>query len=488
MEAVKIAMKNTDSSQKDSENVKCTRNESGSTDIQEEDLKSDIQKKLSMTSCPYTWGMEKLLTDNVFEWEDTDREEILSEIMGIMMMLLKANVYDNKKKIDDALEEIQKAEDVFKLLLGSIPDDQKYLLNVLRHIIFSTKGHVLYGAKQFKEAQIALKETYVHNVLNLTDKELGSLYGCQAIAWSLFRINTGQKTLELVKRAIEKDNKNAHWYFFLGKTLRRLRRFNLYRTFPSNEEMEAFGKAFSLSQCPTMGIYYAQSKAESKQQFEARSIYTQIFNLEQKSFKVQLRLALGFIRLRMSTEAKQCLNLAGRENPENVTYLHYMGMYLDLCCKKSKEALDYYKLAGERGNSASYWSYMSCMRKLNKNYNPREDLCKMLDKCEEDDNVLKQKLLLHIAECYEYMDRDMNQAAEYYLKAVTIDPKGAILNEHSSILNCTHLNAWNSIEHNVLRRLADKNSILYKELMNFCRRRKEYEKLPFTKELQNIAL
>lgn len=159
-----------------------------------------------------------------------------------------------------------------------------------------------------------------------------TLNGCKSIAWSKYKEagEFGIKNVIEFSQLSIKDNGNCDvWHFVLGKNLRRLRRMENFLTKPTKKEELAFQKAYQLSKEPTFGIYLAQMHKEKRDRNRALKIYKEIYNSKPESASINLRLALGFIRLGCLPLAKKCLDFAESRVPDDSMFLHYKGIYLE---------------------------------------------------------------------------------------------------------------------------------------------------------------
>lgn len=161
-----------------------------------------------------------------------------------------------------------------------------------------------------------------------TPVNLSTLNGCKSVAWSVFHESGMENAISFARAALQ-DNPNCPmWHFILGKNLRRFRRSQqAISSYPSTEEMTAFATAYNLAKNPLFGIYLAQAYQENRDILVSDKYLMDVFEMKSKNCKIQLRLALSFLRKRKFDQAKACLDYAEKHIPDSSMFLHYKGMY-----------------------------------------------------------------------------------------------------------------------------------------------------------------
>lgn len=163
-----------------------------------------------------------------------------------------------------------------------------------------------------------------------SDKKcISTLKGCKGVAWYKFERKEKGKAEIFFREAINDNPKCHFWYFYLGQKLRDIRRDLKIDTKLTEEEVECFKKAYSLSTNLHIKIWTAQMYRENRNNSEALDIYEEVFNIISKKTTTEtilLRLALGFIQFRKFEKAKVCLDRAESTNRKSM-FNHYMANY-----------------------------------------------------------------------------------------------------------------------------------------------------------------
>lgn len=205
-------------------------------------------------------------------------------------------------------------------------------LQVLENVYKGTKCFLLFEENEFDEIDKILKTLNEDINYNENAKDRSTLNGCKSIAWSKYKdagIDSLKTALNFADEAI-KDNLNCDvWHFMAGKNLRRIRRLGNFLSKPTRLEQSKFQRAYELSKEPTFGIYLAQLYKELNYRDQALKTYKEIYYSHPESSSINLRLALGFIRLGQLPLAKNCLDFAEKRVPDDSMFLHYKGIYLE---------------------------------------------------------------------------------------------------------------------------------------------------------------
>ncbi|XP_015591883.1 uncharacterized protein LOC107266175 isoform X2 [Cephus cinctus] len=299
--------------------------------------------QLHRLSCPFTWEMknvvstpESLLLDysqSESNWNiETDKELGSFTLMKLMYSVMVAFENAEKGGLKEAMQKIKESEEIF-IKLQSMPNGIS--IKAVDHIIKSTKCFILKEMKRFSDVTNILKS------IDSCDKEkleIGTLYGCQSIAWSFYFAAECDKAIQNASRAIDLNSDNGLWHFILGKSLRRQRKFFNFGTKLTLREQTSFKNAFDLLPTnPYVGIYCAQMYRESYDLKNAKRAYTKVLAMKPDSCDIYLKLALGFIRTKSCEKASECLKYVASRTPKDKTYLHYIGIYLEKCEKDYKK-------------------------------------------------------------------------------------------------------------------------------------------------------
>lgn len=203
---------------------------------------------------------------------------------------------------------------------------EQVCIDTVNHIIQSTKYHVLVKLENFvgnDNSQEKLKpfEPLVSVI------SISTLNGCKSMAWSIFHETGMKKATSFARLASFGNQRCSMWHFMLGKNVRRFRRETAFSSFPSEEEVSSFLKAYEIWKNPQYGIYVAQVYTEKDEYELAKEVYMEVFRAFPRNIKIQLRLALVLLRERDLPKAKLCLDFVEQHCPESPMYLHYRGLF-----------------------------------------------------------------------------------------------------------------------------------------------------------------
>ena len=157
--------------------------------------------------------------------------------------------------------------------------------------------------------------------------ERSTIHACRSIGWSKYHRLGSEEAVKFIRLALKENPNCGLWQFILGKNLRRMRRDLSIGAVPSDEERRAFLKAYEKSKNTVFQLFVAQMYREAKYNQQAANMYLQILDSRPTSRTINLRLALGFIRLFKLDLAKKCLDRLAEECQDDSMYLHYTGMY-----------------------------------------------------------------------------------------------------------------------------------------------------------------
>ncbi|XP_046467556.1 uncharacterized protein [Neodiprion pinetum] len=424
-----------------------TADEETVSSASQESLEIDTNRQFRMElSCPFTWDMEdtiksriKLLDTIEYRLETvTDIQDDFPEFVVIYHLLL---VYENTLN-DELSAATQCIMDAEKCLTDI--KEKKTLVNVenvLQHILIGTKYHVLKKLEQLKEANDLLKR--ICPIDGMNNVELAMLNGCKCLAWSLYNATDKLKAITYAQKAIEYETDNGKWYFLLGKNYRRLRRRdNSLANRPNQQEAKAFETAYKFSKRVLFGVSLAQMYRESGNYDEANKIYEQIYALKPNCTKVQLQLALGFIRMKKCRLAKNCLDFVAEKMPNSPAYAHYMGIYEEKCNRNFETALPYYTAAIQGTNFAAECQYMKCKKIVEGDWDPLPYMLELLNKYAQDSDHVKQQINITIGSYYLFEMQDILNACQYITNAIKIKPNAKALREHFDLFRGYRVNIY----------------------------------------------
>ncbi|XP_032689736.1 uncharacterized protein LOC116852999 [Odontomachus brunneus] len=397
------------------------------------------KEKLSKLHCPFTWDiLDSVIRYNMTHLNSKDNEiddEEACTLEMLMRTLLKC-YKGTLSKDDNTAQDIQKAEDF--LLQLQRETNLSQTIRAIEHVFYATKCFFLYETENLDE----LKEI-LDNIINtdsFSAEEIGILHGCQSVVWSCLHDYGMHMAVDNAKKAIEMNQDCALWHFILAKNLRRQRRIlNLSSEVTSLEEKH-FELAYAISSDNLVfGIYYLQMCMEKFHKYERNENYymrkvanekkvlklaKSMLSLKPSSYKVLLKLALMFLRITNTDEllsAKECLDAVEEMAPNNSTFLHYTGMLYE-GCGEFRDALKYYKKAADHNNFVAELAYIRYGWETGE-LQPLPHLLRMLKKYERSVKERQISMFLAIAVAYYSLYDDKVNAAEYFLKALTVDPQ-----------------------------------------------------------------
>lgn len=405
---------------------------------EERKQEESIKTKLSKLHCPFTWEiLDSMLKHDIMRLNNNmDKDDIENEVSCPLEMLIKLLLKCHKAVLsadnEEGKEIIAKAENI--LIQLQQEQELSRTIRAVEHVFYATKCFLLYDAEEINELEEILEN--IIDIDNFSDEELGTLYGCQSIVWSCLSDFGMDKAVETSKKAVEKNQDGAMWHFILGKNLRRQRRSINISSDVSDAEKKHFEIAYAISKNQVFGIYFLQMRMESFHKLKGRGDYMRktanerqvlkiakdILATKPTNLKVLLKLTLMFLRADVSDEtmaAKECLDAIEEMAPNNSTYLHYTAMFYKQC-GDYKEAVKYFKKAADCNNFVAELSYIQYGWETGE-IEPLPHLLRMLKKYQHLIVERQIAMLLAIAISYHSL-QDITNAAEYFLKALTIDP------------------------------------------------------------------
>lgn len=203
-------------------------------------------------------------------------------------------------------------------------------LDVVFCIMQNTKYYALKATEYYTEGQAPMDKMELE--LNDSPENASTLCGCKSVAWSTFYEYGMEHAISFARSAIHDNPNCSTWHFILGKNLRRYRRLYIpLSSMPSSEEIESFSKSYDLSLNPLYGIYLAQAHYENTDCETSKKIYMKVHEAKPKNIKIQLRLALCFLRIKDLNAAKGCLDYVEKFDSECKMLWHYKGIYYIKC-------------------------------------------------------------------------------------------------------------------------------------------------------------
>ncbi|XP_077275143.1 uncharacterized protein LOC143904377 [Temnothorax americanus] len=411
---------------------------------------TSIKAKLSTLHCPFTWELlDCMIKQSTIKNDEDDRavdDETAHPLERLLISLSKCYEAVSSADNDEATRWIEKAGEI----LMEIQQEKDFhrTIRAIEHVFYATKCFFLYDANDMDGVDEILPN--IIDTEDFSDIESGALYGCRSVLWSRLKDYGMDKAVDAARKAVEKNQDCALWHFILAKNLRRQRRLINVSSNVSNTEREHFEIAYAMSKNPVFGIYYLQMRIErfyifSKErgyltrknanEREVIKLAKEILKAKPNNSKVLLRLAKMF--LRASTDerlsAKECLDAVNEIAPNNSTCLHYTAMLYEES-GDYKEALKYFKKAAERENFVAELCYIRYGWEVGE-LEPLPHLLRMLKKYEHSVKERQISILLAIAVTYYSLHKDVPNAADYFLKALAVDPPNGKFKTHYKYLD-----------------------------------------------------
>ncbi|XP_011866531.1 PREDICTED: uncharacterized protein LOC105561293 [Vollenhovia emeryi] len=402
-----------------------------------------VKAKLSKLHCPFTWeildSMIKHSMTNGKSGEVIDpTDQIINDETTHCLERLLRTLFQCYKAVSsadnaEATTRIEKAEEI----LMEVQQEKEFhrIIRAIEHVFYATKCFFLYETDNIDGVEEISPN--IVDVEDFTDVELGALYGCQSVVWSCLKDHGMDKAVAIARKAVEKNQDCALWHFNLAMNLRRQRRLINVSSDVSDIERKHFEIAYAISKNHIFGIYFLQMRMESFYKFNKERSYMEkkvanerevikiakdILKSKPSNFKVLVKLALMFLRAHSDERqsAKECLDAVNKIAPNNSTYLHYSAMLYEQS-GDYREALKYFKKAAECNNFVAELCYIQYGWEVGE-LEPLPHLLRMLKKYEQSVKERKIAILLAIAIAYYSLRNDLPNAAEYFLKALAVDP------------------------------------------------------------------
>ena len=198
---------------------------------------------------------------------------------------------------------------------------------------------MFYYLEDFVECKKCIKNI---QEIGYSRKDYKNLNAFKSIFFNNFRWES-HKALVYIDKALEQDDLHCDvWVYIKAKNLRRIRRDRSIFSKPTQEEMDLFQKAFSLSKSDNIVylLFTAQSLREQRKHEDSLQLYEAIVdklntNNSSSLNLMYLRAALGLMNAQKPCgkfqyyfdKAKFCLDKIDENYQNDSMYLHYRGIY-----------------------------------------------------------------------------------------------------------------------------------------------------------------
>ncbi|KAL7291323.1 hypothetical protein TKK_0014925 [Trichogramma kaykai] len=419
---------------------------------------------------PFTWELDIKQVSSFHEEEAVLADYEECPVTHFLEMNTFAYIRSMKGNIDAAEELIREINDVWNDIYERVSEQKDCSVNVLMHIKDTTAYciYLIAGKKdQSEEMEIKIKNANDFK----SDIEKGTIVGSQAIALSLFKEKSIDISLKLAKQAISYVPNCALWHYVTAKCLRRKRRYQEHCLIVSEEEENEFLKCYELSQTDQYSLCVARMYKESKKWQKCSEIYNEIYSKEPTNMKVRLILALYFMNKKDFFKAKNCLNYVEKIMPPektSKTYYHYLGKYYEKTKDFAKAKENYLKAIGHTGNFPADMDHFNLIRCSSKNnYDGIKYLQNMLKRY-EDNKSRSLNILVHLGIIYLIDNKNLKLAADYFLKAIKINPCDPQLTDYRLFYHKRNYNIFQLISRNILTGDENNYGNTLKELKNYC--------------------
>ncbi|KAL7291326.1 hypothetical protein TKK_0014928 [Trichogramma kaykai] len=440
------------------------------------DIYKLLPKGLKIES-PFMWKLDQRNIKKFCE-EKIVRDYENWPISCFIMMNTFAYIQFMLGKSIAAEEVIAKIDAIWDNIYESVSEQKVYSIDVLIHIKDATAFYIysMIGKEEkAKEIERKIKDANDFK----SDIEKATVFGCQAIATKLLNDTHPDISIELSKLASSYAPNCVLWHYITAECLRKKRRYEHRVRCVSEEEKNEYLKCYELSQSIDYGMSVARMYMESGNWEKCSEIYNEIYLKEPKWKKFRFILALFFIKDKDFVKAKNCLDYVKNTYPaekRTKTYYHYLAKYYEANKDYPKAKKNYLKAIGETGNFFADIDYFNLIRNTSlkpNNYDAIAYLESMLKRYQ--DNIsLTIYILLHIAITHLLECKNLKAAADYFLKAIKMNPCDAQFeNFQSCITGKNNYNIYDLIRKKILSVNKSNNEDTLKKLANYCT---EYEK------------
>ncbi|XP_015591681.1 uncharacterized protein LOC107266076 [Cephus cinctus] len=291
--------------------------------------------KLAYLSCPFTWKMEELprTAESLID-ADTERREMLLfdgnrqdgiTFRKLIYAVTKAYDFAENHCLENAMEEVEKSENLFNDLQEKIPNGIS--IKAFEHMVKGTKCFILQKMNKLNEVESILESLSICE----DSFELGTLHGCQSSAWYFYKFAGKEKAIENALIAVELNPKSGLWHFLLAMSLKHVRQLIGKERKPGPKEQAALKTAFKLQPDPLIGIQCAKMYHKLRENEKAKEMCNNVLHMNPTSCIIYLQLALGFIQYHNNTwdklickeyseKTRICLDYVGTRMPKNQRY------------------------------------------------------------------------------------------------------------------------------------------------------------------------
>ncbi|OXU24728.1 hypothetical protein TSAR_000089 [Trichomalopsis sarcophagae] len=366
---------------------------------------------------PFTWEIDDEFVLNFDESELATGEEL--PFFNFMHSIMAIFIYAIIGDYNAAKNNFSTMDDLWNLVDHGQLEREQVSVDTVNHILQSTKYHVLLKLEDFMKEEIISRKELKHVEPSVSVTNISTLNGCKSIAWSIFHETGMEKAISFARLASLGNQSCSLWHFVLGKNLRRFRRETSFLTNPSQKEVNSFLKAYEIHRNPLYAIYLALTYSEDEQNERSKEVCVEVFRKKPESVKIQLKLALCFLREMDLPKAKVCLDFVEQYASDSTMYLHYRGKYY-MKLNDYERAASYLKEASKSGVFGADLEYGHCMSKIYPDFNQIVHLLYMEKKFRHN-KVHLQNIYMQIAmESYDI--KKYEKSLKYFALAVKLIP------------------------------------------------------------------
>ncbi|KAL7301620.1 hypothetical protein TKK_0005629 [Trichogramma kaykai] len=419
--------------------------------------------------CPFTWKLDPKHAIAIGN-ESMLYDYKSSPVGSFIKVNTLAYIRSMQGNFDDAEKLIDEINYVWDFICKRISKENDYSVDVLLHIKYATAFCVYSMSRkkdQAKAMEIKIKDAKNFN----SDIEKGTIFGSQAFASYVFLERNIDAALEAAKLAVSYAPNCELWHYINAQCLRTKRRQQKFDLPVSIEEENEFLKCYELSPSVENIIHVARMYKEKKNWEKSSEMYNQLYLKNPTDFNSNLILALHFIGQNDLIKAKNCLDYF-EKNSEHKTkaYYHYLGKYYEKSDNYQKAKENYLKALGDSGNFPADMDHLKLIRKISRSKFDYEEIkhLKNMLKRYEGDKINTVFISLNLAMTYLFKSKNLKLAADYFLKAIKINPCDPQLENFQMTYRDKKYNIFDLISRNILTENENSYGITLKELKNYC--------------------
>ncbi|XP_071442501.1 uncharacterized protein [Hetaerina americana] len=407
-----------------------------------------------VVNCPFVWS-EYVSTEEI----EDHMTEMLSELSDqewrtFCFQIYAAFLASRSGKLSEAFKHLENCEE----LLSKKAEDEffKGIMEGLTHCTQAVRAHL-----HFLNGDAEMADEIISGVAPL--KRLGNpakaaLIALNAEVLGKFGLLSKRMAVKLLESAIKLDpdecgSRRGAWYYSLGKLHGQLRRIKHRAGMPSKEELRLLERAVKINpfavSLATLADSYREASTSGKfgnevqitdkmcghLNSEAKKLYIKALELDSQTYSTLRRCGNGLMKLPAPHKdiplAKDCLEKAGSLNPQSSAVYQSLGTLEEKHFKNLEGALKYFQLSYKNGNVVAACFMIQVRMKMDKNYNPIDDIDGFIkDQVALNRPELNAKLLILKGEYLFFLRNDFLGASKFWKEAITLSPNSENITNH----------------------------------------------------------